>query len=93
MDGDSIEAERLIIDQLKKKPDSILLNYVYAQYLTEKKDDIPKAIELLQKIYAPSGNNRNILRLLFSCFVSSNITDFEKIKVYSDQLEGELVRR
>ena len=88
--GSNIEAARFIIDQLKKKPDSILLNYVYARYLSEQKSDIPKAIELLEQIYAPSGNNRNILRLLFSCFISSNSPDFEKIKIYADQLEGEL---
>jgi len=84
---DYLDAERFIKEQLKKKPDSILLNYHYALYLKEYRKDILGAIEVLEKIRDFSGNHPNILKVLYSCYISLDVPNFDKAGVYVEQLE------
>lgn len=87
--GEILEAEIFIKGQIGKRPDSVLLKYHFAGYLAKQKKT-SKAIEILEGILEHSGNNSNILKLLFSCYLSLEVIDFEKAKVYADQLEGAL---
>jgi GTPase SAR1 family protein len=85
-----VEAERFIEQQLRKMPDSILINYHYARYLKEEKRDSNKAIEILERIRERSGNHYSILRTLFSCYISLSVPNFDKASVYVEQLESDL---
>jgi len=85
-----LEAERFITGQLNERPDSILINYHYARYLKNQKRDVSEAIEILERIRESAGNHVSILRLLFSCYISLDVPNFNKASAYVGQLEKDL---
>lgn len=93
-DGQLAKASDFIKEQLKKRPDSIILNYYYAKYMKDNRIDIPEAIKILEKLAETSGNHPSIIKLLLSCHTKTEIPNFEKTdnlvrEVLSD-MEGDL---
>jgi hypothetical protein len=80
-------AEDFIKERLKELPTSILLNLHYAQYLKQVKNRTIEAIELLEKIRLPSGNDQQVLRLLMEYNMALEIPNFEQAFAYARELE------
>ncbi len=80
------EAQDFINEQLKLRPESILLNYYYARFLKERTFDYEGAIQILEKVRETSGNHTTILKLLFSCYASLSIPKFEKTSLLIEQI-------
>ena len=84
------EALNFMKEQLRKKPDSIVLNYYYAKYLKDSKIDIPNSIRILEKLIEQSGKHPSILKLLFTCYASLEIPNFEKADQLVSQISHDL---
>jgi RNA-directed DNA polymerase len=84
------EASEFIKDQLRKKPESIILNYYYAKYLKENRIDTTEAIRILEKLTEISGNHPSVLRLLFSCYSTMEIPNFDKSNNLISQIISDL---
>jgi len=82
-----LEAEDFIKEHLKKKPESVLLNFHYAKYLKERKRKINAAIEILENIRKSANNHPTILRLLVSCYTSFEIPNYSGASAYVSELE------
>lgn len=83
-----IDGEKFIKKQLEKKPSSIPLKYHYAKFLKEQKYGIPQAINILIDIINYGNNDRNVLRLLVSCFMADDFPNFENAYMYVRELQN-----
>lgn len=81
-------AENFMTEQLKERPDSLLLNLHYAKYLKEIKQRTKEAIERLEAILVASGYDQQILRLLMAYYIALEIPNFEQAHSYARELEG-----
>lgn len=84
------EASDFMKEQLRKRPESIIMNYYYAKYLQETRIDIPEAIRILERLTAISGNHPSVLRLLFTCYATMEIPSFEKANNLISQIASDL---
>ena len=80
-------AEDFIKERLKEYPNSVLLNMHYAKYLKQIKRRTEEAIERLERIRVPSGNDQQVLRLLMEYYVALDIPNFEQAFAYAVELE------
>ena len=85
-DRDILDAEDFINSKLKEFPQSIILKYYYANYLKDRKKN-EKAIDLLNSIRTPSGNQPAILRLLIECYITSTNPRYEEAEIFVEALE------
>lgn len=88
--NDYLEAEDFLKKQLRDNQNSILLNFHYARYLKERKQEINQAIAILENIRELSGNHLSILKLLVACYVSLDIPNFDKASVYVNEFEKQM---
>jgi hypothetical protein len=86
------EAEAFIQIQLSKHPDSIILKYLYARYLKEIRNEIEKAISILEPIHKENLVNHifdpGLLLLLASCYTNLDKPSFEKAHILFSELES-----
>lgn len=82
------EAEDFIEEELQGNPDSILLNYKYAEYLHENRHRTNKAIEILEKIRKDAANDPLILIRLVEYYSVLDIPKFEEAETYTDELKA-----
>jgi len=87
-EGQYLEAENFIEQEMKKKRDSVLLKYSYSRYLKEQKRQPENAIQVLESILELSNNHPTILRLLIACYISLDIPNYEKAGVYVREIEN-----
>ncbi len=80
------DAEAFIKKELKKRPNSVLLNFYYARYLKNRRNESDSAIKILEGLRDITGNHPLILKLLFSCYAESSIPRFES----ADNLIGQI---
>lgn len=85
-------AEDFIKERLKEHPNSVLLNMHYAKYLKQFKRRTEEAIERLERIRVPSGNDQQVLRLLMEYYVALDIPNFEHAFAYAVELEDIAVK-
>ena len=76
-----------IREQLKIRPQSILLNLHYAKYLKEVKYKCAEAIDHLEEIRIASGNNQQVLQLLMDYHTALEFPNFEQGYIYARELE------
>lgn len=86
--GQLLDAADFINEQLQVLPSSILLNYHYARYLLQYRQEYEQAIERLEQIRELSGNRPKILALLVKCFMASAIPRYELAQIYVKELEN-----
>jgi hypothetical protein len=84
--GHYLMAEDHMRAELKRRPDSIVLNLHYAKYLHDVKRSTEDAIELLEKIRVASGNDQQVLRLLMTYYSTLPIPNFEQANTYAQEL-------
>lgn len=84
------DAEDFIKKELKKRPNSILMNYYYARYLKERKNDLGEAIKILENLRKLSRNHPTILKMLFICYSSLSIPQFENADNLVNQIQAEM---
>jgi hypothetical protein len=82
-----IEADDFLKEKLREKPNSILLNLHYAQFLSEHKRLVGDAIAQLERIRLPSANAPNVLRLLMNYNVRLETPNFEQSGIYAKKLQ------
>jgi hypothetical protein len=80
-------AEDFIKERLKEHPNSVLLNLHYAKYLKQVKRRTEDAIERLEEIRLPSGNDQQVLRLLMEYYTALDIPNFEHAYAYARELD------
>jgi tetratricopeptide (TPR) repeat protein len=85
--GNFVEADDFLKERLHEKPNSILLNLHYAQFLSEHKRLVDDAIAQLERIRLPSGNAPNVLRLLMNYNVRLETPNFEQAGIYAKKLQ------
>jgi DNA polymerase III delta prime subunit len=85
--GHYVLADDHIREELKRRPNSVLLNLHYAMYLYEVKRRTADAIELLERIRVPSGNDQQVLRLLMEYNSTLPEPNFEQASIYARELE------
>jgi hypothetical protein len=85
--GHYVLAEDHIREELRRRPNSILLNLQYAQYLNDVKRRTGDAIEVLERIRVPSGNDQQVLRLLMAYYSTGSMPNFEQANTYAHELE------
>jgi Cdc6-like AAA superfamily ATPase len=83
--GHYASAEDFIRERLKAYPGSLLLSLHYAKYLKEVKHRTPDAIERLEAIRVPSGNDPQVLRLLMAYYAA--LSNFAQAHTYARELE------
>jgi hypothetical protein len=84
------EAEDFIKKELKKHQDSILLNFYYAKYLKDRRNEIDNAITILEDLRTRSHNHPAILKLLLMCYSNASIPKFEHADNLIDQIQADL---
>lgn len=84
------DAEDFIRMELKKRPTSVLLNYYYARYLKERRNETDAAIEILEGLRGATRNHPTVLKLLFACYASSSIPKFERADNLITQIQSDL---
>jgi DNA polymerase III delta prime subunit len=84
------DAGNFIERELKKHTQSILLNYYYAKYLKDRRNDIEKAIQILEILRKTSRNHPSVLRLLFNCYTSPLKPNYERAEILVNQIKVEL---
>jgi hypothetical protein len=82
-----IEADDFLKEKLLEKPNSILLNLRYAQFLSEHKRLVGDAIARLERIRLPSANAPEVLRLLMNYNVRLETPNFEQAGFYVKKLQ------
>jgi hypothetical protein len=82
-----IEADDFLKEKLLEKPNSILLNLRYAQFLSEHKRLVGDAIARLERIRLPSANAPEVLRLLMNYNVRLETPNFEQAGFYAKKLQ------
>lgn len=87
-DNQLTEASDFMKEQLRKKPESLIINYYYAKYLQETRIDIPEAIKILEKLTEISGNHPSVVKLLFTCYSTMEIPSFEKANSLIPQISS-----
>jgi hypothetical protein len=85
--GHYLLAEDHMREELKRRPNSILLNLHFARYLHDVKRRTEDAIQLLERIRVPSGNDQQVLRLLMTYYSTLPIPNFEQAFTYAQELE------
>lgn len=84
------DAEDFIKRELKKRPNSILLNYYYALYLKDRRNEIDQAVKILEDLRKISRNHPTVLKLLFTCYAAVSIPKFESADNLADQIQADL---
>ncbi|MEW5985300.1 MAG: NB-ARC domain-containing protein [Chloroflexota bacterium] len=82
-----LEAEDFMSKQLTTRRNSVLLNYHYARYLVERKQQNESSIEILERIREASNNHPKVLGLLVKCYMSLDIPKYESAELYASELE------
>jgi GTPase SAR1 family protein len=82
-------AEVFLHEQMDKYRDSILLQYHYAKYLKEQRNEVDRAIPILEKLYELEKKkvimDPNIIMLLASCYCSLPNPQYHKAsKLYEE---------
>lgn len=85
--GRLLEAETFMVEQLDKKPDSILLKFHYSKYLKEQRGNVEKAIQTLENVQRSGSYHPSILRFLISCYLAMKIPNYNEAYVYVQQLQ------
>ncbi len=85
-----IDAKDFLERELKRRPDSILLNYYYARYLKDHRNEVTQAIQILEDLRSRSGNHPSVLKLLFLCYAAVNMPRFENAEDIVTQVRSHL---
>jgi DNA replication protein DnaC len=84
------DAEDFIKKELKKRPNSVLLNYYYARYLKDRRNEIDQAIKIFEELRKITHNHPAVLKLLFLCYASLSIPKFESADNLINQIQADL---
>lgn len=84
------DAEDFLGRELKKRPNSVLLNYYYARYLKDRRNEVAQAIKILEELRKISRNHPTVLKLLFLCYASASIPMFESADGLISQIQADL---
>lgn len=83
-------AQDFLERELTRHPDSVLLSYYYAKYLKDRQNNKDQAIKILESIRTASHNHPSVLKLLFLCYVSTNIPRFESAENIVSQIQSHM---
>lgn len=83
-----LAAEDFLRKELEANPESVFLNYHYARFLRERKNDIPNAISLLESIRVRSNNHPHVLQLLMSYLSSLDVPNYNQAGPYALELKN-----
>jgi tetratricopeptide (TPR) repeat protein len=86
-EGNLLEGERFIQEEIGKRAHAVLLNFHYAKYLRTAKRDYTRAIEVLEVVREASNDHPSLLRLLIACYISQEIPNYARASAYVQQLE------
>jgi hypothetical protein len=92
--NDYISANNLLLaeDFLKKElannKYSVFLNYHYAKFLKERKNDLATAIDLLENVRLKSNNHQQIIQVLMTYLSSKDDPDFNQANIYAIELKN-----
>jgi Cdc6-like AAA superfamily ATPase len=79
--------EELLTAELRRRPESVLLNMEYARYLRDHKDRVREALDRLDGVRTKSANQLPILREMVACYLKLDPPDYEQGQPYAAALE------
>lgn len=85
-EGQFLEAEDFINQEIDNRKGSVLLSYRYARFLTERRRHYEKALGILEDIREASHNHPHVLALLIRCYMSLDIPKYEAAELYVRQV-------
>lgn len=83
-------AEDFIKGEIKRNPNSVILNYYYAQYLKNQRKEPDKAITILENLRELTHNHPFILKSLFSCYASASVPNYEQADILVSQIRANM---
>lgn len=87
-DGVPTEAEEALLRELRRVPDSVLLNIYYARFLHNRKYDPEGAIARLERVRLLSGNHPIVLRDLVRLHLAIENPNYESAHAFAETLKN-----